>query len=672
MSGNQVRRSSSEYSQSSGSISISTAKPKIAVDESEKKHARATIYKYVFSNWMACVGIIPSFALGAIPIFTFLIFGDIITPFTRYAIESMTKVDPFDPMPSLLKQIYYMIAVAVASGLCKVLDSFFWIRVGSNVATKLKNDLFTSMMKNDVTFFDTNPIGSLLTVLSEDAQDVENAFGHTKGTQFQNIGQFLMAIIMSFIKDWRLALICLCTIPVMAIVTAILIPGIIKYAQIKFQHVSKSMTMAEETLSSIRTVKGCNREDLDKKMFMKETIASAKAEHRIGAFLVGLIVSIQVVIWGTTIGILYYGATLVKKGKMDSGDLFSVYGYTMFGCMGIVMLLSSMQGEQKAITSGARILKLTSKEPSIPFEGGKKIENFKGHIEFKNVSFKYPTRDVYVLRNVSFEVKPGEMAALVGHSGSGKSTCVQLLERYYDAEGGVVLLDGEDIREIDPRWLHINIGLVQQEPSLFKMTIKENIKYGASNATDEEVYAAADIANARKFIEKLDHGFEQQVGDRGVDLSGGQRQRIAIARAVIKNPVILITDEATSALDSQSEKKVQYALDKVMQGRTAVVVAHRLSTIRNAHTIYVFDAGEIKEIGNHDSLVKLGGFYYNLVKRQMTQQENIKAKSQINKNDDTSEDDDDDEDSEKSSNRVATVETDDDDDDEENTQEDSS
>lgn len=670
MSGSQVRRSSSEYSQSSGSISISTAKPKIAVDENEKKHARATIYKYVFSNWMACVGIIPSFALGAIPIFTFLIFGDIITPFARYALESMTKEDPFDPMPSLLKQIYYMIAVAVASGICKVLDSFFWIRVGSNVATKLKNDLFTSMMKNDVTFFDTNPIGSLLTVLSEDAQDVENAFGHTKGTQFQNIGQFLMAIIMSFIKDWRLALICLCTIPVMAIVTAILIPGIIKYAQIKFQHVSRSMTMAEETLSSIRTVKGCNREDLDKKMFMKETIASAKAEHRIGAFLVGLIVSIQVVIWGTTIGILYYGATLVKKGKMQSGDLFSVYGYTMFGCMGVVMLLSSMQGEQKAITSGARILKLTSKEPAIPFEGGKKIENFKGHIEFKNVSFKYPTRDVYVLRNVSFEVKPGEMAALVGHSGSGKSTCVQLLERYYDAEGGVVLLDGEDIREIDPRWLHINIGLVQQEPSLFKMTIKENIKYGASNATDEEVFAAADIANARKFIEKLDHGFEQQVGDRGVDLSGGQRQRIAIARAVIKNPVILITDEATSALDSQSEKKVQYALDKVMQGRTAVVVAHRLSTIRNAHTIYVFDAGEIKEVGNHDSLVKLGGFYYNLVKRQMTQQENIKAKSQINKNDDTSEDDDDDEDSEKSSNRVATVETDEDD--EENTQEDSS
>ncbi|OHT01699.1 ABC transporter family protein [Tritrichomonas foetus] len=532
-----------------------------------------------------------------------------------------------------------MIAVAVACCICKLLDSFFWIRVGTTISSKLKNDLFTKMMKSEVTFFDTNPVGSLLTILSEDAQDVENAFGQSKGLQIQNIGQFLMAIIMAFTKDWRLALISLCTIPVMFIVTAFLIPGIIKYSQVKFAHVAKSMTMAEETLASIRTVKGCNREDLDRKNFMKETKASAKAEHRIAVFLVGLIVSVQLVIWGVTIGILYYGATIVVDGKMDAGDLFSVYGFTMFGCMGIVMLLSSIQGEQKAITSGARILKLTAHESSIPFDGGEEIENFKGHIEFQNVSFKYPTRDVYVLRNVSFEIKPGEMGALVGHSGSGKSTSVQLLERYYDVEEGLILLDGKDIRTLNPRWLHHMIGLVQQEPSLFQMSIKDNIKYGAPDATDEEVYSAAEIASARKFIEKLDHKFDQDVGDRGLALSGGQRQRIAIARAVIKNPVILITDEATSALDSQSEKKVQYALDKVMQGRTAVVVAHRLSTIRNAKVIYVFDSGEIKEVGNHESLVKLGGYYYNLVKRQMTQQENIKAKSQMKENEDKKEED---------------------------------
>ena len=624
-----IIRTSSEYS-NSGSQSLSSIKSKIHVDEDEKKKARVALYKAVFTNWQAIIGFFPSFAFGAIPIFTFLIFGDIINPITRYITESMVSDNPYDPMPEIYDQCMLMLVVAVACMICKLLDSFFWIRIGCWISNKLKDDLFSSMMKNEVTFFDVNPIGTLLTVLSEDSQDVENAFGQQKGTQVQNLGQFLMAIIMAFTKDWRLALIALCTIPVMFAITAVCIPGIIKYSTLRFQHVSKSMTMAEETLSSIRTVKGCNREDLDRKHFMSEIVLSAKAEHHITFFIVLLITLVQLVIWGFTIGILYYGATLVEDGALDAGSLFSVYGFTMFGCLGIVSLLASFQGEQKAIIAGARIFKLIAHQPSIPFEGGKKLDNFKGHIEFRNVSFKYPTRDVYVLRNVSFEIKPGQMGALVGHSGSGKSTSVQLLERYYDAEEGLVLLDGIDIRDLDPRWLHTQIGLVQQEPSLFKLSIKENIKYGAPDATDEEVYAAADIACANKFIEKLDKKYDQQVGDRGLALSGGQRQRIAIARAVIKNPVILITDEATSALDSQSEKKVQYALDKVMQGRTAVIVAHRLSTIRNANVIYVFDAGEIKEVGTHDSLVKLGGYYYNLVKRQMTQQENVKAKSQIN------------------------------------------
>jgi ABC-type multidrug transport system fused ATPase/permease subunit len=183
------------------------------------------------------------------------------------------------------------------------------------------------------------------------------------------------------------------------------------------------------------------------------------------------------------------------------------------------------------------------------------------------------------------------------------------------------LLDGKDIKTLDPHWLHQKMALVQQEPALFIMSIEDNIKYGAKDATHQQVVAAAEIANAHGFIEKLDHQYDQQVGEKGCDLSGGQRQRIAIARAVIKNPTILITDEATSALDADSEKKVQLALDRVMENRTAVVVAHRLSTIRNAHVIYVFDAGEIKEAGTHDSLVRLNGYYYNLVKRQLAQGE---------------------------------------------------
>jgi ABC-type multidrug transport system fused ATPase/permease subunit len=245
------------------------------------------------------------------------------------------------------------------------------------------------------------------------------------------------------------------------------------------------------------------------------------------------------------------------------------------------------------------------------------IEDFKGHIEFRSVSFKYPTRDVYVLRNVSFEVQPGTMAALVGHSGSGKSTIAQLLERFYDIDEGIILLDGHDIKSLDPRWLHRRIGLVSQEPVLFEGTISENIRYGRREATNSAVVAAAELANAKNFIEKMTNGYEQMVGGKGNTLSGGQRQRIAIARAVIVDPVILITDEATSALDAASEKKVQIALDKMMEHRTAVVIAHRLSTVRNAHRIHVFEGGEIKEAGTHEELLNLNGAYLQLVQRQL-------------------------------------------------------
>jgi ABC-type multidrug transport system fused ATPase/permease subunit len=307
----------------------------------------------------------------------------------------------------------------------------------------------------------------------------------------------------------------------------------------------------------------------------------------------------------------------IIDGKITAGDMFSVVGYSFMGAFGFLSITGTFEAEQKAIAAGARIIKLSEHVPKVPFEGGDIIEDFHGHIEFRAVSFKYPTRDVYVLQNVSFEVQPGTIVAVVGHSGSGKSTIVQLLERFYDIDEGQILLDGHEIQTLDPRWLHRKIGLVSQEPVLFEGTIRENICYGHHDATDEEVIAAAEVANAKKFIERMADGYDQMVGGKGNTLSVGQRQRIAIARAVITNPVILITDEATSALDAASEKKVQLALDKLMVNRTAVVVAHRLSTIRNAHQIHVFEDGEIKERGTHEELLKLNGVYFQLIQRQL-------------------------------------------------------
>jgi ABC-type multidrug transport system fused ATPase/permease subunit len=351
---------------------------------------------------------------------------------------------------------------------------------------------------------------------------------------------------------------------------------------------------------------------------------SGKHEHTLGFGIVTMFTLVMIIIWGMVLGNLYFGATLVQKSVANKdnsfliGDLMSCFGFTMFGTMGLIMLQATLQGEQKAIAAGARIIKLTRHIPALNFEGGIQPDDFKGHIIFKNVTFRYPTRPVDVLKNISFEVQPGACVALVGHSGSGKSTCVQLIERYYDVSDGILLIDGKDIKEYDPRWLHRKIGLVSQEPTLFATTIKENIKYGKTEATDEEIEKAAETANAKKFIDRLEKGYDTMVGEKGVQMSGGQRQRIAIARAVIKNPAILITDEATSALDAGSEKKVQQALDKIMIGRTAVIVAHRLSTIRNAQTIYVFEGGEINEQGTHEELVAKKGVYFKLVPRQLS------------------------------------------------------
>ncbi|OHS94474.1 ABC transporter family protein [Tritrichomonas foetus] len=581
----------------------------------EKKEARSHLYSVLFHECSAKIAVFPSLIIGAIPIVVYLVFGQILNLLadrTKNTEEKYKDLQNFG--------LYYII-IAVGAGFCKFLDTFLWIRLGSKLSVKIRKQLFNTMMKSEVTFFDVNPIGGILTLLSEDAQMVQDAFGTMKGEQLQYIAQFLSGIILSFVYSWRLALIALATVPVVLIFIGIFVPKVVKLSAQKFENVSKSMTIAEESLSSIRTVKTFNRESIEIKRFIEYTENSGNIEIKISLIMTAMMSLIMIVIWSMVVGNVYYGGTLVVKGVMPVGDLFSVFGFTMLGSFAILSMQGSMQSEQKAIAAGARILKLSRHQSEVQFEGGKKIENFKGHIEFKNVSFKYPTRDTYVLRNVSFDVPAGQIAAFVGHSGSGKSTVVQLLERFYDVTEGAIYLDDVDIRELDPRWLHHKIALVAQEPTLFQCSIEDNIKYGAKKATKEQVIAAAEAANARKFIEKLPHGYKEIVGEKGSSLSGGQRQRIAIARAVIKDPVILITDEATSALDAGSEKKVQNALDKVMADRTAVVVAHRLSTVRNADVIYVFDAGEIKEQGTHDELLTKGGYYYNLVQRQLTEED---------------------------------------------------
>ena len=591
------------------------------VDQKQQIKARGALYRKLMRFPMAVGAMIPALLHGAAPICIFLVFGKILTEHTLAVRSGGT----YNALPNIKTWCYWVIVIGVIDAICSFFSSFLWIRVGSQFTIRLKNDMFTNLMKSEVGYFDVTPIGDILTLLGEDAQMVQDAFGTTKGNQFKCFGQFLSGIILCYVYSWKLALIATCLFPYIILVIMLVSRCIDRHINLKFYYVAETMTIAEETLASIRTVRGFNREESEKKRFTDKTVLVRKEDTAIGSTITCMMTSIQIGLWAVILGNLYYGGSLAEKGEMDTGGVISVFAFMMFGCMGLIELQTSLQAEQKAISSGARILDMIAHIPEIPFSGGETIDDFKGHIEFKNVSFKYPTRDCYVLKNVSFEIKPGQMGALVGHSGSGKSTCVQLLERFYDATDGMVLLDGHDITTLDPQWLHSQIGLVSQEPILFHLSIRDNIKYARRDATDEEMERAAELANAKKFIDKFLEGYDRIVGEKGSSMSGGQRQRIAIARAIIQDPVILMTDEATSALDAGSEKKVQQALDQIMKNRTSVVVAHRLTTVRNANITYVFDAGEIKEVGTHDELVARRGYYYDLVRRQLTEEDkNVK------------------------------------------------
>lgn len=694
------RRKSSEYSGSYDSSQSGMISMKQKLSKEEKRKARLHLYKICFKDWMAIVGILPALASGVMPVL-FVFFstpminalqdwgtskslqpmlpgvfekinqdpqaGALCGDYAKFnanpqmckevlkkgglsdqeadwitkAIQNNGQV--YNPMPKIVTCTKKMTAIAAAFAFCMFWDVFLWTLVGTRVQNKMKIAMFTNLMKSEIAFFDVTPIGNILTLLSEDAESIEMAFGTVKATQFQSVTQGILGLIFAFTRKWQVAFVSICFIPIVAICLLCIIPSILKNSALKFKHVSKSMTIAEETLSAVRTVRGFCREEAETKRFVRSTKDGARHDRNIGLLIALFLFVVLVSVIADLLADFYYGATFVNKNELSFGDLGTLFTYTLLGSFGVVSIQGTMQGEEKCIAAGARILAVAEHVPTIPFDGGEQIEDFKGEIEFRNVSFKYPTRDAYVLKNVSFVIHKDQSGALVGHSGSGKSTCVQLLERFYDANEGLVLLDGHDIKTLDPHWLHQKIALVGQEPVLFRNSLRENIKYGAHDATDEEVLAAIEIANAKKILTKLENGLDTLVGDKGSTLSGGQRQRFAIARAVIKKPTILICDEATSALDSESEKKVQIALDKVTQNCTSVTVAHRLSTIRNCDIIYVFDAGEIKESGNHNELVKKGGFYYNLVFRQLTDKDTKEhdeaAKAKQNSKNDSDDDD---------------------------------
>jgi ATP-binding cassette subfamily B protein len=315
--------------------------------------------------------------------------------------------------------------------------------------------------------------------------------------------------------------------------------------------------------------------------------------------------------------VFWYGARMVAADEMTAGNLISFLFYTMQMAFGLSALAELWTDVQRAAGAAERVFELLHREPAIAPTGGRTLEHVQGAVRFEHVTFAYPGRpDVTVLKDFSLELEPGEVVALVGPSGAGKSTIASMLYRLYDPLEGRLTLDGSPYPELDAEWLRRQVGVVAQEPLLFSTSIADNIRYGRPEATDEEVEAAARLANAHGFISSFPEGYQTLVGERGIQLSGGQKQRVAIARAVLKNPRILILDEATSALDAESEHLVREALERLMKGRTTLVIAHRLSTVKDADRVVVLESGAVVQSGTHAELVGEEGLYRRLVERQ--------------------------------------------------------
>ncbi|MEX2484667.1 MAG: ABC transporter transmembrane domain-containing protein [Brumimicrobium sp.] len=503
--------------------------------------------------------------------------------------------------------------------------SFFRIvlftKVTENAMRDIRKDAFSKLIYMPMNFFNKNKVGELTSRLSSDISLIQDTLRTTIAEFFRQIIIIVGSIIFITIVSWRLALIMLATVPVMALVAVIFGRFIKKLSKQAQDASAESNTIIEENMMGITNVKTFTNEQFVLSRYKKAIEVIRKLNIKSGNWRGVFVSFIIMCLFGAIVFIIWQGLhmTIGPNATLDKGDFFSFVMFTVFMGASIGSLPDLYASVQKAVGATEHLMNLIQEETENDLYKGREQPEITGTVSFKNVSFNYPERpDMEVLKNLSFDVKKGEKIALVGSSGAGKSTVAAILQRFYQPINGEYTIDDHKVENISLEHLRGIMALVPQEVILFSGTIKENILFGKPEASKEEVYEAAKKANAFDFIESFPEGFETEVGDRGIQLSGGQKQRIAIARAILKDPIILILDEATSALDTESEKLVQDALDRLMENRTSFIIAHRLSTIRKADKILVLDKGQIVEQGKHDELMSIsGGVYANLNELQI-------------------------------------------------------
>jgi ATP-binding cassette, subfamily B, bacterial len=502
--------------------------------------------------------------------------------------------------------------------------SFFRVWLFAKVSERSMRDiriaLYNQLVQLPMTFFDKRRTGELISRITADVSMLQDTFSVTLAELFRQIITLIAGVVFLMVTTPKLTLFMLATFPILIIIAMIFGKFIRKLSKQTQDELAAANVIVEETLHSIITVKSFVGEEYESNRYRKGLNKVVEVALKAAGFRGAFISFIIFALFGGIVAVMWYGATLVASGDMSIGDLVSFVLYTTF-IGGSIAGLGDIYGQiQKAIGSSERVLEILLEAPEISTTDFQLVR-VKGNINFKKVRFTYPTRpEVEVLKNINLSIPEGEKVALVGHSGAGKSTIIQLLLRFYPVQDGDVEIDGKSIQDWNLKQLRSNIGIVPQEVLLFGGSIRENIAYAKPDATEEEIINAAKKANAWQFIRKFPEGMDTKVGERGVKLSGGQRQRVAIARAILKDPAILILDEATSSLDSESEALVQEALDELMKNRTTIIIAHRLSTIRKVDRIYVLKDGEIVEKGSHEELsLQENGFYANLVRLQFAE-----------------------------------------------------